>query len=54
MWVLRDFTPRGMWPIDRVEAIFPGRDGQTRVCSVKTAYGTFERPAVSLSRVFAP
>ena len=54
VWVLRDFTPRGIWPIGRVEAVFPGRDGQTRVCSVKTAYGTFERPAVSLSRVFAP
>ena len=53
-WVLRDFTPRGIWPIGRVEAVFPGRDGQTRVCSVKTAYGTFERPAVSLSRVFVP
>ena len=54
VWVLRDFTPRGIWPIGRVEAVFPGQDGQTRVCSVKTAYGTFERPAVSLSRVFAP
>ena len=54
VWVLRDFTPRGIWPIGRVEVYFPGRDGQTRVCSVKTAYGTFERPAVSLSRVFAP
>ena len=54
VWVLRDFTPRGILPIGRVEAVFPGRDGQTRVCSVKTAYGTFERPAVSLSRVFAP
>ena len=54
VWVLRDFTPRGIWPIGRVEAVFPVRDGQTRVCSVKTAYGTFEGPAVSLSRVFAP
>ena len=37
VWVLRDFTPRRIWPIGRVEAVFPGRDGQTRVCSVKTA-----------------
>ena len=43
VWVLRDFTPRRIWPIVQVEAVFPGRDGQTRVCSVKTAYGTFER-----------
>ena len=53
MWALRDFTSGGIWPIGRVEAVFLGRDGQTRVCSVKTAYGTFERPTVSLSRVFA-
>ena len=53
VWVLRDFTSRGIWPIGRVEAAFLGRDGQTRVCSVKPAYGTFEHPAVSLSRVFA-
>ena len=53
MWVLRDFTPRGIWPIGRVEAVFPGLDGQVRVCSVKTANGIFEPSAVSFSRVFA-
>ena len=42
--MLRDFTLCGIWPIGRVEAVFPGRDGQTRVCSVKTAYGTSELP----------
>ena len=53
VWVLRDFTPCGIWPTGRVEAVFPGRDRQTRKCSLKRGYGTFERPAVSLSRVFA-
>ena len=53
-WILRDFTPRGIWPLGRITATHPGRDGVVRVCTVKTAYGTFDRPAVSLSRHFAP
>ena len=54
VWILRDFTPRGIWPLGRITATHPGRDGVVRVCTVKTTYGTFDRPAVSLSRVFAP
>ena len=54
VWVLKDLTPRGIWPLGRIVSLHPGPDGITRVCSVRTAYGTFERPAVSLSRVFAP
>ena len=53
VWLLQDFTPRGIWPLGKITATNPGKDGVTRVCSVKTAYGTFERPAVSLSPVFA-
>ena len=52
--ILHDFTPRGIWPLGRIAATHPGRNGIVRVCTVKTAYGTFDRPAVSLSRVFAP
>ena len=54
VWVLKDLTPRGIWPLGRIVSLHPGPDGITRVYSVRTAYGTFERPAVSLSRVFAP
>ena len=54
VWLLQDFTPRGRWPVGKITATHPGKDGVTRVCTVKTAYGTFERPAVSLSPVFAP
>ena len=54
MWVLRDFTSRGIWPIGRVEAAFLGRDGQTRVCSVKPAYGTLEHPRLPFMRRFRP
>ena len=54
VWLLQDVTPRGIWPLGKITATHPGKDGVTRVCTVKTAYGTFERPAVSLSPVFAP
>ena len=53
VWILKDFTPRGIWPLGRVEEVFPGRDGNNRVVKVKTAYGTFVRPVSGLARVFA-
>ena len=39
VWILRDRTPRGIWPLGRVTAEHPGRDGTTRVVTVRTAYG---------------
>ncbi|XP_075250784.1 uncharacterized protein LOC142342987 [Convolutriloba macropyga] len=53
VWILKDFTPRGIWPLGRVEEVFPGRDGNNRVVKVKTAYGTFVRPVSGLARVFS-
>ena len=54
VWVLKDQTPRGIWPLRRVTETTPGRDGETRVVKVKTAYGTFVRPVSGLARVFSP
>ena len=54
VWLLQDFTPWGIWPLGKITTTHPGKDGFTRVCTVKTAFGTFERLAVSLSTVFAP
>ena len=54
VWILRAFTPSGIWPLGRITATHLGRDGVVRACTVNTAYGTFDQPAVSLSRVFAP
>ena len=54
VWVLKDQTPRGIWPLGRVMETTPGRDGETRVVKVKTAYGTFVRPVSGLARVFSP
>ena len=52
VWVLKEQTPRGIWPLGTVMETTPGRDGETRVVKVKTAYGTFVRPVSSLARVF--
>ena len=41
VWVLKDQTRRGIWPLGRVMETTPGRDGETRVVNVKTAYGTY-------------
>ena len=54
VWILKDMTPRGIWPLGRVlEVVYPGRDGQHRVVKVKTAYGTYVRPVSALARVLA-
>ena len=52
VWVLKDLTPRGIWPIGRVVETSPGQDCEVRVAKVKTAYGSFVRPVASLARVF--
>ena len=53
VWILKDMTPRGIWPLGRVLEVYPGRDGQHRVVKVKTAYGTYVRPVSALARVLA-
>ena len=53
VWILKDRTPRGIWPLGRVTAEHPRRDGTTRVVTVRTAYGTFDRPDSALARVFS-
>ena len=54
MWVLKDLTPRGIWPLGRVVETSPGRDGEVRVAKVEMAYGSFVRPVAGLARVFSP
>ena len=47
VWVLKDQTPRGIWPLGS-----NGKNTWTRVVKVKTAYGTYVRPVSGL--VFSP
>ena len=53
VWILKDMTPRGIWPFGRVLEVYPDRDGQQRVVKVKKAYGTYVRPVSALARVLA-
>ena len=50
--VLKDQTPRGIWPLERVTKTTPELDAETRVVKVKTSYGTYIRPVSVLARVF--
>ena len=52
VWVLEEWTPRGIWPIGRVTRTFTGPDQTARSCEVKTALGLLTRPAVRLAHVF--
>ena len=53
VWILKDLTPRGIWPLGRIVETSPGKDGSVRVVKVKTAYGTYVRPVAGLARVLA-
>ena len=50
--VLRDFTPRGIWPLGRIAIAHRGSDGIARSFDIQTSTGMVQRPAVTLSRVF--
>ena len=52
VWVLKDQTTRGVWPLGRVMETTAGRDGETRAVKVETAYDTYVSPVSGLARVF--
>ena len=41
-------APRGQWPLERVEEVFPGQDGRVRVVQVSTRGHKFTRPITRL------
>jgi hypothetical protein len=43
-----DDGPRNSWPLGRIIATYPGKDGQVRVVDVKIAKGTFRRLVVKI------
>ena len=53
VWILKDLTPRGIWPLRRIVEPSPGKDGSVRVVKVKMAYGTYVRSVAGLARVLA-
>lgn len=44
-----DNVPTMHWPIGRITAIHPGKDGITRVASIRTSKSTYKRPVTKLA-----
>ena len=51
VWLLEDFTPRGLWPRAKVIEIYPGSDGVVRSVKLRTPHGEKVRPVIKLSKV---
>lgn len=43
-----DLQPPAKWPMGRIEALHPGKDGQVRMVTLRTASGTLIRPIVKV------
>ena len=43
VWLIEEFTPRGIWPLGRVTRTFTGPDNIDRSCEVKTALGKLKK-----------
>lgn len=44
--VLEEKTPPLQWPLDRIQKIYPGKDGLTRVVEVLARGKVYKRPMV--------
>ena len=51
VWVVRDFTTRGIWPLGKIVKAHRVSDGIARSFDIQTSTGMVQRPAVTLSRV---
>ena len=51
VWMLEEWTSRGIWPLGRVTRIFTGSDKTARSCELKTTLGSLTRSAVKLQHV---
>ncbi|XP_025265579.1 uncharacterized protein LOC112638301 [Camponotus floridanus] len=43
-----EISPPNKWPLARIESVYPGGDGHTRVVRVRTSAGNFTRPVTKL------
>ena len=51
VWILENYTPRGIWPVGRVQKVHKDKDNVVRSCLVKTSKGGFVKPAIKLSLI---
>ena len=52
VYITNEITPPGKWPLGRVTALHPGKDGNVRVVKLNTATTTLTRPIVKLILLF--
>ncbi|XP_075254526.1 uncharacterized protein LOC142345944 [Convolutriloba macropyga] len=52
VWVLKNFTPRGIWPLGKIVKAHRVSDGRARSSDIQTSTGMVQSQAVTLSRVF--
>ena len=52
VWLLEEFTPRGIWPLGRVTRTFTGPDNIARSWEVKTTLGKLNRTAIKILHVY--
>ena len=51
VWILENNTPRGIWPVGRVQKVNKGKDNVVSSCLVKTSRGDFVKPNIKLSLI---
>ena len=51
VWVLDDFSSRGVWLMARGDKVLRGADGVVRSCRLKTTSGYIHRPVAKLSKI---
>ncbi|XP_054272891.1 uncharacterized protein LOC128993157 [Macrosteles quadrilineatus] len=47
--IVDEDNARNTWPLGRISALYPGRDGQVRVVDITTPKGTFRRPMTKIA-----
>ena len=52
VWLLHEFTPRGIWPMCRIAKCHNGLDGPARSFEIKTSTGVLNRRAVKLAKFY--
>ena len=48
MFIEKENTPPGHWPLARVVRTFPDKYGVNRVCEVQTSKSNYKKPSVKL------
>ena len=51
VWLLEDFTPRGLWPLANFIEFYPGSNSVVRSVKLRTPHGEKVRPVIKLSKV---